>query len=124
LWAAFRQSILKTSKAAIKLKSITTFLSCFICIQLFACCNNPDEMEGKPDHSLHTDSVKLNITVGTNVFTATLYNNATVNAFKTRLPLTIQMKELNGNEKYFDLPNNLPANASKPGTIQSGDAFL
>jgi hypothetical protein len=81
-------------------------------------------MEDKPDHSLHTDSAKLKITVGTNVFTATLYNNATVNAFKTRLPLTIQMKELNGNEKYFDLPNNLPANASKPGTIQSGELWL
>jgi hypothetical protein len=34
------------------------------------------------------------------------------------------MSELNGNEKYFDLPNSLPANASNPGTIQSGDLML
>jgi hypothetical protein len=34
------------------------------------------------------------------------------------------MRELNGNEKYFDLPNNLPANASNPGTIQTGDLML
>lgn len=68
--------------------------------------------------------MKLKITAGTNTFTATLYNNATVIAFKTRLPFTINMKELNSNEKYFDLPDNLPANASNPGTIQAGDLML
>ena len=68
--------------------------------------------------------MKLKITIGTNTFTATLYNNATVTAFKARLPLTINMTELNGNEKYFDLPDNLPANASNPGTIQTGDLML
>jgi hypothetical protein len=45
-------------------------------------------------------------------------------AFKTRLPLAIDMKELNGNEKYFDLPNSLPANASNPGITQNGDLML
>jgi hypothetical protein len=68
--------------------------------------------------------MKLKITIGVNTFTATLYNNATVTAFKTRLPMMISMRELNGNEKYFDLPNNLPANASHPGTIQTGDLML
>lgn len=73
---------------------------------------------------LNIDSMKLKITIGTNTFTATFYNNATVTAFKTRLPMTVNMKELNGNEKYFDLPNNLPANASNPGSIQAGDLLL
>jgi hypothetical protein len=68
--------------------------------------------------------MKLKITVGTNTFTATLYSNATVTAFKSRLPMTINMRELNGNEKYFDLPDNLPVNASNPGTIQTGDLML
>ena len=68
--------------------------------------------------------MKLKISVGTNVFTATLYNNATAAAFKKRLPMTINMKELNGNEKFFNLPDNLPNNASKPGTIQTGDLLL
>ena len=40
------------------------------------------------------------------------------------LPLTVKMSELNGNEKYFDLSVNLPTNASKPGTIQSGDLMI
>ncbi len=38
--------------------------------------------------------------------------------------MTLNMKDLNGNEKYFDLPNNLPTNASNPGTIQAGDLML
>jgi hypothetical protein len=34
------------------------------------------------------------------------------------------MIELNGNEKYFDLPQSLPSNASNPVTIQNGDLML
>ena len=81
-------------------------------------------MTGNPNNASITDSMKLKVTVGANNFTATLYNNATVTAFKKRLPMTINMKELNGNEKYFDLPDDLPANASNPGTIQTGDLML
>ena len=68
--------------------------------------------------------MKLRITIGTNAFTATLYKNESAAAFKEKLPMTINMKELNGNEKYFDLPGHLPANASNPGIIQSGDLML
>lgn len=106
------------------MKSIITFLYCFICIQLFACCNERIGMTGSNNNVLHTDSMKLKITIGTSVFTATLYNNPTVTAFKTRLPMTVNMRVLNANEKYFDLPDNLPANASNPGTIQAGDLMF
>jgi hypothetical protein len=68
--------------------------------------------------------MKLKITIGTYVFIATLYNNATVTAFKAKLPININMTELNGNEKYSDFTGNLPVNASKPGTIQAGDLML
>ena len=106
------------------MKQVITFLSCFICIQLLACCNKTKEVANNSNNVLNIDSMKLTITVGTNTFTATLYNNPTVNAFKERLPLTLNMTDLNGNEKYFDLPNNLPGNASNPGTIQAGDLML
>ena len=72
----------------------------------------------------NTDSAKLKITIGSITYNATVYSNATATAFKAKLPLTINMRELNGNEKYFDLPDNLPANASNPGTIQTGDLML
>jgi hypothetical protein len=106
------------------MKTVFTSLALVICIQLFACCNKNSAITSKPGNILNTDSMKLKIIIGANAFTATLYNNPTATAFKTRLPLTINMTELNGNEKYFDLPNSLPANASNPGTIQAGDLML
>lgn len=106
------------------MKRLLTILPCLICIQLFACCNKSNGITSSPNHVLNTDSMKLKITIGTNTFNATLYNNATVNAFKARLPMTMNMHELNGNEKYFDLPDSLPANASNPGTIQQGELML
>ena len=107
------------------MKITSAFFVSLICIQLYACNKNNNIESGNDFNSItNTDTMKLKITVGANVFTATLYNNATVTAFKTKLPMTINMTELNGNEKYFDLSGNLPANASNLGTIQTGDLML
>ena len=69
-------------------------------------------------------SNKINIRIGSGTFSATLSNSPTGAAFKALLPLTINMKELNRNEKYFDLPSDLPANPSTPAGIQAGDLML
>jgi hypothetical protein len=69
-------------------------------------------------------SDQMRVKIGSSSFTATLYDNATATAFKGMLPVTFKMSELNGNEKYFDLPVNLPTNASNPGKIQSGDLMI
>ena len=66
----------------------------------------------------------MRLRIGNSTFTATLYDNATVTAFKSHLPMTVKMIELNGNEKYIDLPQRLPTNASIPGAIQNGDLML
>ncbi|WP_281225533.1 cyclophilin-like fold protein [Flavobacterium aquiphilum] len=66
----------------------------------------------------------MKITIGSSVFTATFYDNATATAFKSMLPLTINMSELNGNEKFFYFSNTLPTNPSVGGTIQVGDLML
>ncbi|WP_231582633.1 cyclophilin-like fold protein [Pedobacter sp. BMA] len=71
-----------------------------------------------------TDTAKIKITVGSNVFTARLNNNATATAFKARLPLSLDMADLNRNEKHIDLSAALPTGASKPGNIQTGDVML
>ncbi len=105
------------------MKSVFTFLAFLICIQLFA-CNKNNEMTKSINDTSNTGNMKLKITVGSNTYNASVYNNATATAFKAKLPLTINMTELNGNEKYFDLPDNLPADASNPGTIQAGDLML
>jgi hypothetical protein len=69
-------------------------------------------------------SNQMKIKIGSNTFIATLEDNATAAAFKALLPMTVNMSDLNGNEKYFRLSNNLPTNASNPGTIQSGDLMI
>ena len=75
---------------------------------------------------LITDSTsnKMNITIESKTFSATLYDNETVTAFKAMLPLSLDMKELNGNEKYYRFSTSLPSNASNPGTINTGDLML
>jgi hypothetical protein len=64
------------------------------------------------------------ITVGEGRFAVSLADNSAARAFATQLPLTLDMSELNGNEKHADLRNALPANASRPGTIRNGDLML
>lgn len=67
---------------------------------------------------------KIKITINSRSFTATLLDNNTAKAFKELLPMTIQMTELNGNEKYYDLPKRLPTNSTNPGSIKNGDLML
>ena len=66
----------------------------------------------------------VKITVGSKEFTAVLENNASASAFLKKLPMTVRMNELNGNEKYFELPEKLPADASRPGNIRRGELML
>jgi hypothetical protein len=64
------------------------------------------------------------MTVGGRRFGITLTTNAAARAFAAQLPLTLDMSELNGNEKHVELPKALPAKARRPGTIRNGDLML
>jgi hypothetical protein len=64
------------------------------------------------------------MTIGERRFAITLTDNAAARAFAAQLPLTLDMEELNGNEKHAELPKALPADASRPGTIRNGDLML
>ena len=83
---------------------------------------NPDD-NNDPDNN-NPMSNNLKISVGSASFNATLEENATVTAFKALLPMTVNMSEMNGNEKYYYLPENLPTASSNPGTIRTGDLML
>lgn len=67
---------------------------------------------------------KIKLKFNSQIFTATLLDNKSVKAFKEMLPLTMKMTELNGNEKYVDLPHSLPTNSYHPEMIQIGDLML
>jgi hypothetical protein len=81
-------------------------------------------METNDSNHTDTTSSRLKIRIGSKTFTATLLNNATVTAFKARLPMTVSMSELNGNEKLYRFPDNLPTNASNPRNINLGDLMI
>ena len=50
----------------------------------------------------------MKIRIGSKTFDATLFDNETAAAFKALLPLTVDMEELNGNEKKYDLSSRYP----------------
>jgi hypothetical protein len=66
----------------------------------------------------------ITIRVGNHSFYATLEDNATARAFAALLPMTVTMNEMNGNEKYYYLSENLPTDNYRPGTIRNGDLML
>lgn len=66
----------------------------------------------------------ISVKAGSKTFKVRLADNETAIAFRSRLPMTLKMKELNGNEKFQDLSKALPQNAINPGKIEKGDLML
>jgi hypothetical protein len=64
------------------------------------------------------------MTVGEHHFGITLADNEAARAFATLLPLSLDMADLNNNEKHVGLPKALPQNVYRPGTIHNGDLML
>ena len=123
---------------------LVTLLFSFTASTLVACTGDgpTDEMteiptppsdEGEDDNEENNDDndnndndnepMERNITVTVNgtSFAATLENNEAGRAFAALLPLTLNMSEMNGNEKYHYLDESLPTESYRPGTIQTGD---
>lgn len=68
--------------------------------------------------------IKINLNINNKKFTATLNNNETVRNLVSKLPLTLNMQDLNSNEKYKYLDFNLPTNSNKVNRINAGDIKL
>ena len=113
-------------------------LSIFISICFLASSCTPDpvpepetyqEVPGDNDSSVPETpkqpegSMTIKITVGSNVFKADIENTETGKAFLDKLPLTLDMSELNGNEKYcYGIA--LPRNDKHFGSLAAGDLML
>lgn len=74
--------------------------------------------------TVQPEQSRMWMTVGERRFAITLADTEAARAFAAMLPLTIDMADLNSNEKHADLPRALPTNATRPGTIRSGDLML
>lgn len=111
-----------------KLKFLITVMAVVLVYSFCtAGCSKDDELAPITDNVTQNDiplTTKMKITIGTAVFTATLYDNPSAAAFQAVLPLTVDMTELNGNEKYYDLPSPLPTNASVGGNVNAGELTL
>ncbi|MFI8416264.1 cyclophilin-like fold protein [Serratia sp. NPDC078593] len=75
-----------------------------------------------PPFKVSAMTIKMNI--NGQQFVVNLSDNPAAKAFMNILPLQLGMEELNGNEKFADLPHALPSSSVRPGFIQAGDLML
>lgn len=82
---------------------------------------NPGESESLDEPQ---EEQVMNIQIGEQTFQAVLYENESTKALQEKLPMTIRMDEMNGNEKYYFMDENIPSASETVGSIQAGDIML
>lgn len=106
-------------------KQVFHLLLCIVLIGLMGfTAHEKSDSEFHPIQISTTTKQSIKITVGQKVFAAELVHNPTTSVFLKMLPLTLDMKELNRNEKFFRLERSIPAQASVPSYIRIGDLML
>lgn len=88
--------------------------------QLKAEENNTISIEKKEEETM----IDIKIIVGEQTYLAKLYDNETTQKLIEKLPMTLDMSEMNGNEKYYYFSDNFPTNAQVPDAIHAGDLML
>jgi hypothetical protein len=100
-------------------------ISLITIIAVCSVCTCTESTEKEPEINRKEANVKIKIKVNNTTFTANLYDNKTTKALIARFPMTVMMTELNGNEKYYYFPENLPVkNTEQPDMIHTGDIML
>ena len=70
------------------------------------------------------NSQKMNIQIDNKTFTVIVENNKTVKELYQKLPITLEMSDLNNNEKYCYLNFTLPTDSKSVKNIKKGDVML
>jgi len=70
------------------------------------------------------ETSRMWMTVGGQRFAIALDGTDAARAFVALVPMSIDMADLNANEKHGDLSRALPTNVIRPGTIHAGDLML
>lgn len=94
-----------------------------------------DAVEGKTSTGTQSEQIEnqeteeeemavYTITAGDREFSVLFYDNETARAFMAQLPVTLDMSEMNGNEKYCYLSESLPTDPARPGQIHTGELML
>ncbi len=82
----------------------------------------PEVMTAEQQEEKKADGMQ--IAVGDTQFRVSWESSDTVTALTEMLPLTLDMSELNGNEKYDYLDTSLPSSPENVGHISKGDIML
>lgn len=100
-------------------------LPTFIFILLFVTHQNNNN-SAVQDHIAVTikQENKMQIKIKGKVFDVRLENNITSKELQKRLPLQLNMKDLNSNEKFIYLDTGLPENPTNVNNINIGDIML
>jgi len=104
-----------------------------LCVFIITGCNTNKELNIDTNDNIEENNVvdnqnevinSVKILINDKEYIINLEDNETAKAFVNLLPLELNMNELNGNEKYVDLDNNLPTNFYNPNHINIGDVML
>jgi len=75
--------------------------------------------------SIYSEEIEsMRVIINDQEYVVELENNETVEKLLHLLPLTVTMNELNGNEKYVNLDEELPTSSYYPKHILKGDVML
>lgn len=86
--------------------------------------NTGNEAENSREETGDEQMKEITIEAGGQQFRASLYDNETTQALMERLPMTLNMEELHGNEKFYYLDEELPTKAERIERIRTGDIML
>lgn len=64
------------------------------------------------------------IKVGEQAFTAVFYDNDSAKSVFDMLPFTLNMADVNGNEKFYNFDKSLPTNSDRVRKINNGDLMI
>ena len=104
------------------MKNLLNFIFAgLLLLPLYACADSGSNAEQGSNEVSVVEMNKIKITIGSQEFIATLADNATAQSFKEKLPLTVSMTELHGNEYYVYLDSGFKTTSYVPGTIKKGD---
>lgn len=103
------------------MKKLFTSHLLIILFALLAVACSKEEVHAQITSQRMTD---INIIIGGKTFVAEIEDTEAGQAFISLLPMTLNMSELNGNEKYYYLNESLPTSAQHYNTIEAGDLML
>ena len=103
-------------------------------VLITGCSNNPNDTNNNEANNSTNEVMEtkesdvevsdIKVIINDKTYTLKLVNNKTVEEFINLLPQTLNMSELNDNEKYVYLDNSLTSNSYNPKHIEKGDVML